>query len=144
MKSTMLFDLMVKDHARIINLLDHVEQAFGSDRLAVINVFDTFEWALEKHIFTEEKAIFTSYAPTNVREGYKMVPELIKEHNDLLNRLRTMRQDIVKGRSSDVSGFKEILASHRRFEEESLYPQLDQELDENQKMRIVSRIQEIL
>ena len=144
MKSTAILDLMVRDHGRITKLLNDVEKDIHNEVLPLMKTFDSFEWVLEKHIFTEEKAIFTSYNPVNIYEGYKMVPELIKEHNELLNRLRVMRSDLLKKKQSDFAWFKEKLMNHKRFEEETLYPKLDMELNEEQKLMIISRIEEMV
>ena len=144
MKSTTILDLMVKDHSKIIRLLNDVEKHLKQDTISLMNAFDKFEWALEKHIFTEEKAIFTSYNPTNILEGYKMVPELIKEHNEILNNIRVLRKDLIKHRPGDFNTFATILQNHRSFEEENLYPKLDQELSDSQKMMIISKITEII
>jgi hemerythrin-like domain-containing protein len=144
MKSTAILDLMVEDHGKIVRLLDTVEKSRELDILSLMKAFDTFEWELEKHIFTEEKAIFTSYNPTNIVVGYRMVPELIKEHNELLNSLRVMRRDLLKQRPCNFEGFTEMLMKHKTFEEKQLYPKLDQELNEEQKQVIISRIKEIV
>ena len=109
-----------------------------------MKVFDTFEWELEKHIFIEEKAIFSSYKPTNIVEGYKMVPELIQQHNEILNRLRVMRKNLMWQRPIDYDEFKELIMAHKTFEEVSLYPKLDQELDVSQKEEIMKKIREII
>jgi hemerythrin superfamily protein len=144
MKTTAILDLMVKDHSKIVKLLNNVKKSIGQDIVSTMKVFDKFEWELEKHIFAEEKAIFTSYNPTNIIEGYAMVPELIKEHNEILNKLRVMRKDLIKQRISDFDAFAEVLMNHKTFEENSLYPKLDQELEETQKKMIVDRISQIL
>jgi len=143
MNSMSILDPMVKDHGKIIILLNDVEKNIGGDVLSLMNAFDSFEWALEKHIFIEEKAIYTSYNPVNISEGYKMVPELVQEHNELLNRLRVMRFDLLKKHRCDFEGFKCSLLDHKTFEEEQLYPRLDEELTYEQKLVIVSRIKEI-
>jgi hemerythrin-like domain-containing protein len=109
-----------------------------------MRVFDTFEWELEKHIFTEEKAIFSSYNPTNIVEGYKMVPDLIKQHNEILNRLRMMRKNLQWQRPIDYDEFKELIMTHKTFEEVSLYPKLDQELSTAQKEEIIKKIHEMI
>jgi hemerythrin superfamily protein len=144
MKSTAILDLMVKDHARLVGLLNTVETNVEKERKTLIEAVDKFNWHLEKHIFTEEKAIFTQYSPTDVTEGYAMVPTLIKEHNVILNKMDLLRKDIMKQRPIDFYAFKELLINHKNFEEEKVYPQLDQELDEIQKQRIVDRIKEIM
>jgi iron-sulfur cluster repair protein YtfE (RIC family) len=144
MKTTLIVDLMTQDHGKIVKLLHDVEKSLGMELISTMKVFDTFEWELEKHIFLEEKAIFTSYNPTNIKEGYKMVPELVQQHNDLLNRLRVMRRDLMWKKPAHFDEFKELLLSHKTFEETSLYPKLDQELNQTQKEEIVKRIKEFV
>jgi hemerythrin-like domain-containing protein len=144
MKSTAILDVMVRDHGKIVKLLLDVEKSIGMELVSTMKVFDTFEWELEKHIFIEEKAIFTSYSPANIAEGYKMVPELIKQHNDILNRLRVMRKDLLWERPVDFMEFKELIMAHKTFEEASLYPKLDAELGTAQKEEIIRKISEIV
>ena len=144
MKSTAILDLMVGDHGRLITLLNQVEKTLNQESESVIKAFDSFEWALEKHIFTEEKAIFTSYNPDNVSKGFKMLPNLVKEHNEILNRLRVIRRTLLSSQTSDFRVFKELLLKHKGFEEEELYPLIDQELSEKDKQGIINRIQEIM
>jgi hemerythrin-like domain-containing protein len=144
MKSIAILDLMIKDHRKIVKLLLDVEKSIGMELISTMKVFDIFEWELEKHIFIEEKAIFTSYKPTNIVEGYKMVPELIQQHNDILNKLRVMRKSLIWQRPIDYNDFKELIMAHKTFEEVSLYPKLDQELDVSQKEEIIKKIREII
>ena len=144
MKSTTILELMVQDHGKLIKLLTEIEKTIGKDTVTMMRVFDSFEWALEKHLFTEEKAIFTSYSPKNITTGYTMVPELIKEHNEILNKTRILRRDLIKQKTVDFNSFKQLLMNHKTFEEENLYPRLDQELDENQKKVIIDRLSEIV
>ena len=80
----------------------------------------------------------------NIVEGYKMVPELIQQHNDILNRLRVMRKSLMWQRPIDYNDFKELIMAHKTFEEVSLYPKLDQELDVSQKEEIMKKICEII
>ena len=144
MKSRSILEMMTADHIKILKLLHDVEASMGIELVSLLKVFDTFEWALEKHIFTEEKTIFTSYSPKNITEGYKMVPELVQQHNDLLNRVRLMRKELMWNRPVQFNEFKEIINAHKSYEEESLYPKLDQELSESQKQEIIMKIREIV
>ncbi len=137
--------LMVKDHCKIEALLTDLEKAVEQDYSMMLKSFTTFEWELEKHIFIEEKAIFTSYRPDNVVEGYKMLPELTKQHNEILNRLNIMRKQLrSRQKITDISGFKTLLIGHKSFEESEVYPQLDQALNEEQKQTIITKIREIV
>jgi len=144
MKPTTIVEMMTADHKKILKLLNDVEKSINIELVSLMKVFDTFEWELEKHIFTEEKAIFSSYNPKNILEGYKMVPELIQQHNEILNKIRIMRKDLMWKKPVQFHEFKEFIVAHKNFEEASLYPKLDQELTVAQKDEIIKKIREIV
>ena len=142
---TSILKLMTRDHYKIEGLITKLEEAIKEDFESMAKAFNKFEWELEKHIFTEEKAIFTSYNPENVIEGYKMLPELTKQHNYIINTLNNWRDDIRKKRTlSDLSSLKEFIIKHKDFEEQKVYPRLDEGLNEEQKRKIVAKINEIM
>jgi len=145
LESISILNLMIKDHKKINDLILKLDEKSKEDFESMKKAFRKFEWELEKHIFTEEKAIFTSYNPSNIVEGYKMLPELTKQHNYIVNTLNNWRDDIKKNRMiKDVYSFKEFLDNHRNFEEEKVYPKLDQGLTEDEKRHIVAKINEII
>jgi hemerythrin-like domain-containing protein len=136
---------MIRDHCKIEELINQLEEKNNEDFESMKKIFIKFEWELEKHIFTEEKAIFTSYTPENTSEGYKMLPELTKQHNFILNKLNNWRKDIRnKNMLTDIYSFKVFILKHRNFEEEKVYPMLDQSLTEEEKIHIESKINEIV
>jgi len=140
-----ILKLMTKDHGKIDTLIDRLEEKSKGDFSEMKKAFHNFEWELEKHIFTEEKAIFTDYDPEDVNEGYRMLPELTKQHNYIINTLNNWRTDIRhKKVPRDLYGMKEFLRKHREFEEKDVYPKLDETLDEDEKRNIVSKINEII
>jgi hemerythrin-like domain-containing protein len=144
-KSTNIFKFMIQDHYKIEKLINQLEEKNNEDFESMKKTFNSFEWELEKHIFTEEKAIFTSYAPEDTSEGYKMLPELTKQHNFILNKLNNWRKDIRNKRMlSDIYSFKLFIMRHRNFEEEKVYPMLDQSLTEEEKRHIESKINELV
>jgi len=144
-ESISILELMIKDHCKIEELINDLEEKSKEDFESMNKAFNKFEWELEKHIFTEEKAIFTSYNPEDVAEGYKMLPELTKQHNYIINTLNNWRDDIRKKRMiADVYSFKEFIIRHKNFEEEKVYPKLDESLPEEEKRRIVAKINEIV
>jgi len=143
-ESNKITAVMVRDHCKIKNLLDDFEEKTKQDHKAMVKSFHKFEWELEKHLFVEEKAIFTTYNPEDVTEGYKMLPELTKQHNVILNKLSNMRQDVLKRRPiQDISSFIEFLTRHKDYEEREVYPKMDEALDESQKKFIIDRINEL-
>lgn len=142
---TSILKMMIKDHCKIEELINNLEEKTKEDYESMVKAFNKFEWELEKHIFTEEKAIFTSYNPEDVAEGYKMLPELTKQHNYIINTLNNWREDVRKKRIiTDVYSFKEFIINHKNFEEEKVYPQLDESLSESDKRNIIAKIGEII
>lgn len=136
---------MTKDHCKIERLINDLEEKNKIDFDSMIKSFNKFEWELEKHIFIEEKAIFTSYKPENVTDGYKMLPELTNQHNFILNTINNWRADVRKKRNlTNIYSFKEFLIKHKNYEEKELYPKLDQALSEREKKHIIAKINEII
>ena len=135
--------VMTRDHDKIVKLLNDFGKCIELEKQTLKKAFDTFTWELEKHIFTEEKVVFISYKPEDYEEGYKMVPQLMKEHDIIYNKLKEMRKSINFDESCDYQEFKDFLLKHKDFEESSLYPVLDQELDETTKKMLINRINEI-
>ncbi|KYK24850.1 hypothetical protein AYK24_05540 [Thermoplasmatales archaeon SG8-52-4] len=139
-----ILKIMIKDHCKIEELINNLENSSKLDYGSMNKAFNKFEWELEKHIFIEEKAIFTSYNPDDVIEGYKMLPELTKQHNYILNNLNNWRKDIRKRRTiTDIYSLKEFIIKHKNFEEEKVYPKLDESLTEDVKQNIIEKIKEI-
>jgi iron-sulfur cluster repair protein YtfE (RIC family) len=134
---------MARDHDKILKLLNDFGKCIGLEKQILKRAFDAFNWELEKHIFTEEKVIFTSYEPTDDKEGYKMVPQLMKEHDIIYKKLKEMYKSIKSSGSCDFKDFKNFLLKHKDFEERDVYPMFDQELDEITKKMIVDRVDEI-
>lgn len=135
--------VMARDHDKIVKLLNDLGKCIDLDKQILKKAFETFNWELEKHIFTEEKIVFISYEPEDYEEGYKMVPQLMKEHDIIYNKLKEMRKSINFDESCDYEEFKDFLLKHKDFEESSLYPVLDEELDETTKNLVIDRINEI-
>lgn len=136
---------MVKDHCKIEKLLSDLEEKLDDDYSEMRKAFHKFEWELEKHLFTEEKAIFTMYSPEEVSEGYNMLPKLTEQHNFIVNQLNNWRQEIRKKQKiSGIYDFKNYLTEHRIFEEKEVYPKLDQTLSDEEKHFIINRINELV
>lgn len=144
-ETTNIVALMVKDHNKIEMLLNDFEEKANIDFKMMVKSFNDFEWELEKHIFIEERAIYTQYAPEDIVGGYKMLPRLTAQHNFIVNKLQTWRRDIKKRRTiTDVTNLKEFINKHKNFEEKDVYPLMDQTLTEEQKKQISLKINEII
>ncbi len=135
---------MIDDHSKIEKLMDDFEKDIDKDYELLKKSFTKFEWKLEKHIFAEEKVIFTNYTPKDVTEGYRMLPELTKQHNYILNQLSNWRKELVNRKKIEgFNKFKKVLVNHKVFEEKEVYPKLDQSLTESDKKVIIDRLNEI-
>jgi len=138
-----ILKLMKNDHEEINGFIDKIEKNKGNDFSTVIELFNEFEWKLEKHIFIEEQAIFSLYFPINISEKYAIISELLEEHLVLLELLLETRTKLLKEKKIDLNQLKKIIANHITLEEHNLYPLLDKELKESEKLIIIKRIKEI-
>ena len=140
-----ILSLMVNDHNEIESLIKNFDESIDKDYDDMKNAFEKFEWKLEKHLFIEEKAIFTFYEPSDVIQGFQMLPTIMKQHNYILNELQQMRKAINNGKKPmGVDELKIFLMKHRNYEEKDLYPQLEEVLNSEQKQKVVDRIQEMI
>jgi rubredoxin/hemerythrin superfamily protein len=143
MKKETILEVMIKDHEKINDLLDSFEKCLNQDKLTLEKVFDAFFWELEKHLFTEEKVIFTLYEPEEQVEFHNIIPQLMKEHEKILNELNKLKRSIKLNKECESKQFMDLFLKHKNFEEESFYPKLDQTLDETTKEFIIARINEV-
>ena len=144
MKSTAILELMVRDHVKLLKYLTDVEEKLQKDPMAALPSFKIFEWNLEKHFFVEERAIFTSYNPEYVDEGYKIFLDLSKQHTAILEKLRVLKKDLQNNVVPDLTDFKNMLMKHKNYEEKNIYPVLDREIAWGEKRFIIERINEII
>ena len=143
MKSTEILDLMVRDHNRLMEYLKDVENNFGRDFGFLGESFNTFQWNLEKHFFVEEKAIFIYYNPDEPGKEYTYFSDLMDQHTEILEKIESLRKKLQKRKPFDLNDLKKLLVKHKTFEEKSIYPVLDQEIDDFAKSVIIDRIKEI-
>jgi len=143
MNSITISEVMEKDHDKIVKLLNDFEKCIDLDKKTIKRAYDIFKWELEKHIFTEEKVLFTVYEPENIVEGYKMIPRLMQDHDKIYKQLKAMNKIIKSNKECNFQEFKEIFTKHKDFENEQVYPKFDQELDEITKEMIIKRIKEV-
>ena len=135
--------VMLRDHKKIVKLLDDFKNCLDIDKETLKKVFDIFKWELEKHIFTEEKVIFIFYEPVDKDEGYEMIPQLMIDHKKIYNSLKGIEKSINLDKTCNFQDFEELLIKHKQYEENFLYPTLDKELDETTKEMIIQRLGEI-
>jgi hemerythrin superfamily protein len=143
MRSTAILDLMVRDHARLLDYLKDVESHLGDDFGFLSNSFNRFEWNLEKHFFVEERAIFTWYNPDEIDESYDVFLDLSKQHTLILEKVEMLRKKLQHREPFSLNELKKLLVQHKTFEENNIYPVLDQKIAEGEKRFIIERIKDI-
>jgi hypothetical protein len=143
MDNQRLLSLMMKDHDKIFNLINKLKSNIKNKKI-LKKTIDDLEWKLLKHIFIEEKVIFTLYDSIRSTIPYIMIPKLIKEHNIFLNNISNLKLNIKSVRKSKLTEFIEFIIKHKEFEENELYPKFDNDLTNSQKEYVIKRITEIL
>jgi len=144
MKNNTILELMIKDHANLLGYLTVVEDKIKQGGKQLQEAFHHFEWNLEKHLFVEERAIFTNYYPEHMDEGSNLFIGISKQHNAILGKIKNMKKDLKEGKNVNISEFKQMLIEHKNYEEMKIYPKLDLELNEDGKRLIIERINEMI
>jgi len=140
MKTNSIMELMLKDHEKIVDYLNKVEEEGHPD----IEAFLKFEWLLKKHIFIEEKAIFISYQPSDDYEEERTFNKLSKEHTVIMDLLDKILEESFQRGNTNFNKLKRLLAVHKKFEENEVYPKLEEKLNEKNKRDIIEKITEII
>ena len=140
MKTNSIIGLMLTDHKKIVDYLNKVEEGGHPD----IEAFLKFEWHLKKHIFIEEKAIFISYQPSDDSEEEKIFNKLSKEHTVIMDLLDKISKESFPRGNINFYKLKKLLAVHKKFEENEVYPRLEEKLNEKNKQEIIEKITEII
>ncbi len=140
MKTNSITGLMLEDHKKIVDYLNNVEEDGHPD----IEAFLKFEWHLKKHIFIEEKAIFISYQSIDDSEVEKIFTKLSKEHTVIIELVdRILKESFPRGNTS-FNKLKKLLAVHKKFEENEVYPKLEEKLNDKNKQEIIDKIADII
>ena len=137
-----ILTLMVAHHALLDALFalfrDQIKDGAPNAKSSVAEL----RWETRKHFFVEENAIF-DFVTMESYGVLSTINQLKDEHVTMLNDLKTFLEKFPAIKSDELENFHSLLESHRKLEEENLYPKLDKELSQDQKKEIVKRINEI-
>ena len=135
-------NLMINHHALIgaIFILFRDEVKEKSPRAG--STLSELAWEIKKHFFAEENAIF-DFIPLRDMNIFKTINHLKDEHLAMLNSLKNFSDNFLEITDEQIEEFFNLLEDHHQTEEQNLYPKLDKELRDEQKKKIVSRINEI-
>jgi len=136
--------IMAEDHSKIGQLCAYIEKLLKEDLEKAKKVFNKFKWTLEKHFFIEEKVIFSLYNSKRSEEENQQILEILKEHKDILFLVEQIEESLEKNEVPVFDELNQDLIAHANFEDEFLYPRLDEELSEEQKQIILERSEEVI
>jgi hemerythrin superfamily protein len=135
--------LMLKSHCKLEVLLKNFKVGTDKDVDSISDNFEEFAKELKNHLFVEEEAIFKFIGPMRNEEYQEIIPDLISEHNLLLEKLSDLKEKIVEGNDIDITNFEKLLVQHKNYEEEFFYPQLEEKLEESQKEKIIKKVKKL-
>jgi len=130
--------LMLQEHGKLRSFLIELDRI--EDKEQFKKLFNKFKWTLEKHFFVEEKVIFSIYSG---EENINNLDKVLKEHKDIILLIKKAEENIDQG-YLDIFDIRTIIEAHADFEDQVLYPKLDEELDIIQKELILERASEII
>ena len=134
--------LMLDEHKRLDKLLEDVERDLGDYEKTKIN-FDCLKWNLEKHFFVEEKVIFDSFVSISGQETNDTF-HLLEDHVKIIQLLKLIEKRLKQKIIPKLEYLRKIILTHRDFEDEEFYPNLDKRLSSEQKKIISERIKEVI
>jgi len=128
--------LMLADHKKIEFCLVELKNNLDSDD--ALKCFNQLKWTIQKHMFTEENAIFTMFNPQD--EDFETTEKLMKDHVKILEILGKLEVAMKTKTNIDFSYFESFFTKHKDFEEELFYPSLDRSLSKKQKKSVLRKI----
>jgi len=143
MESASILAIMIQDHRRIMNKLTDIKKTQEDTLGTILEKLNAFEWDLEKHFFVEERAIFTSYNATLIKEGQQLFDEISKQHTSILESVESLRDRLRMNTSIEIGSLVVMLTKHKNHEERNVYPLLDENIPEGEKRFMIERIAEI-
>ncbi|MCK9352217.1 MAG: hemerythrin domain-containing protein [Candidatus Paceibacterota bacterium] len=134
-----VLSLMVNHHALLEMLFFIAKDDAISKSDRAKETISAFRWEYEKHMFAEENVIF-NFLQWNYPDVYQLTLRLTNEHESIRHLLDKIESELPNVSENDLTVLSSLLSGHRKDEETNLYPMVDKELPENQRKRIIERI----
>src|SRR3989344_6026966 len=126
--------LMLKEHERLNKFLEQLEKEIDYYDKTKLN-FSKFKWNLEKHFFVEEKVIFSMFVSISGKETTDTF-RLLSDHVKIVGMINDLEDKLKRKIRPNLSRLKEVLITHKDFENGYFYPMLDERLTLDQKKQI--------
>lgn len=137
-----ILSLMINHHAllEVLFALFKAEARSKSEKAG--SALSELIWETKKHFFAEESAIFDFVKMENY--GVLETTNILKkQHIIMIDSLNKFSDNLEAITDDEIESFHRLMEAHREIEEKRLYPKLDKELKNEQKLQIVGRIDEI-
>ena len=134
------FELLISDHRQILGLLDQMLQQPADATARRASTFLMLKRKLGKHAMAEEDVVY----PLLHGEGMKaeQSKELYDEHADIKIYLYKIEELLMSGSdwSEPVGSLRSLIQEHVEEEEQVVFPQLRQLLDEKRVAKVSGQI----
>lgn len=105
--------------------------------------FIKFSDELERHLLTEENAIFSLSGKNSETKKYS-IDKILTDHQTLRKMLFDIKQSKQNNRAIKIENLKNLLHAHASFEETLFYPELDEGLKGWIKQNIINKIKTMM
>jgi hemerythrin-like domain-containing protein len=133
-----LKEVMLKHHLAIDQILEEFNSNIYGENAR--GIFSRFLKLIEKHFAVEEQTVFKLYESIN-SDAISDLFELMQEHGDITAVANNISEGIEKGVIPNISGLKQLLHRHIKFENDIFYPKLDELLSEEKKKELIEKVE---
>jgi hemerythrin-like domain-containing protein len=136
---------MIKDHLRLLSLLHSFEMNINQVNKERLESFWNFKWYIEKHIFVEERALFSSIRyDSKENEEYTLFYEITEQHKEIINEIENLYHNLQNNLGVSIIKLRDLLNEHLKFEENIAYPKLDEIINDSEKTRLLNQMKDII
>ena len=133
-------EAMLAEHKKIESMFKKLEKGVETGKTHLIEKLNEIKWNIQKHFFVEENAVFSLYVPASTWE-VSSVDQILREHEEIMKFIEKTEKNLSKEK---IDGLISMIRMHAKFEDDNFYPALDEQLDGEQKEKILGRIDEVV
>jgi hypothetical protein len=133
---------ILSQHRIIDQNLYDLDKTVEGDIISLKELFQTFQWNINKHMAVEEENLFTVADNTN-HEEVRQLQNLMKDHKDLKEIIKNVAEEVEMERKPDTKILRELLSAHEGREINSFYPLLDKRLPVEKKKEILQGLEDV-
>jgi iron-sulfur cluster repair protein YtfE (RIC family) len=137
-----LFDLLDKDHSKILTLIDKLEKTTTRAIKTRNELFTQLNEQLDQHLMLEEEIFYPELKThSKVKALIKQAKQDHKEIRKMLKELKSLPRAGDEWKPK-ISELKKAMSKHLAYEEDKIFPHAVELLSNEQKEDIYSRVEE--